>query len=357
MSDFLFNLAARTLGKAEVVRPRLAPMFAAGRAAPFEMADEPDEQSVPSGRALADPEPYAIRAKDRAREAEAGAQATQDARSDRAAPVDLHEALPLVSGDEPSVDETRPGAMPLSMRELPRAMPESVEPEPVDGVPYPSADRHDGAAPAGPSQPVVRRLQEQYAATEPMALPLPGRNSTSPFARPSADADSDGVAYDPSRHDGAASKSTHLPVAARSDHGHGRDAPDSRGRALSLDERASEDDAVPVPVTRSIETNPAFESPPDPYRATSHQKPFVPLARRSADSVPPQQRTAPVRDRPGAAMRSQKSAEQTVHVTIGRVEIRATPAPTNLGTKTARSSHEPTSLDRYLKNRAAGSGS
>lgn len=355
MSDFLFNLAARALGKAEVVRPRLAPMFAPGRAASFDMADEPDEQSVSSGRALAGPEPYAIRARDRARAAEAGAEVTQDASFDHAAPVDLHKQPPLASRDEPVVDEMRPAGVPMSMREFPSAMPESAGPIPIDGAPYHVDDRRDGAAPAGLLQSISCRLQEPHAAADLAAPPLPGTTSTDPTAGPLAGAESDVVVHHASGHDGAASKSPHLPSAARSGHEHGRDAPASHDRALSLAERVR--DAAVVPVARPVDADQAFESPRDTHRATSQQKPFVPLARRSADSAPPQQRMAPARDRPSAAMRPQKSAEPTVHVTIGRVEIRATPAPSNVKTKTMRNAREPTSLDRYLKERAGGSRS
>jgi hypothetical protein len=59
--------------------------------------------------------------------------------------------------------------------------------------------------------------------------------------------------------------------------------------------------------------------------------------------------------RPAAAATRSKGAEPVIHVTIGRIEVRATPQPTDA--RKERAAAPPVmSLDQYLRSRAKRGG-
>jgi hypothetical protein len=229
--------------------------------------------------------------------------------------------------DEPVAQEPRTATVRMHARS--GAMSASVESDADDGAAYRADASRDNAALAHPVPPISPRSQ-QSRASQPM----------SPRA---------------ARQQGAASKPTHLPSLAQATDEPDRHTQMLRGRTLSSDDRASDDEAVPV--SRLVDARPEPALPLATHRPPSQYKPPVPLARRSADPEPPPRVTAAQRAGPATAGRPQSDAAPTVHVTIGRVEVRATPAPSNNRTQPARNPREPSPLDRYLKARADGSGS
>ena len=74
--------------------------------------------------------------------------------------------------------------------------------------------------------------------------------------------------------------------------------------------------------------------------------PAAPLAPRI-----PQAGRAPA---PAPAAPTAASAEPVIHVTIGRIEVRAAPAPK--GASRERQAAPPVALDEYLRQRARGEG-
>jgi hypothetical protein len=90
---------------------------------------------------------------------------------------------------------------------------------------------------------------------------------------------------------------------------------------------------------------PSPESPPPPSLAV--------VVRGPVAAPPPATRTAPRRAGPvmPRALAAQRRSEPDVHVTIGRVEVRATPPPSP---PVRRNAPQPMSLDEYLRRRTSG---
>ncbi|WP_233809204.1 hypothetical protein [Paraburkholderia sp. HP33-1] len=359
MSAFLHNLAARALGTADIVKPRLASRFGPPRAESFDMFDVFDTfdavpaHRVPDERVPPHSEPPALHAEARTREAEVApaTELNRDTRSERIASPELRKQTGSEVRDESVAVQARSVTVPTYARSS--AMPTGVEPDAEDGVAYRMDALRDGATLAHPMPPISQHSQQPNA-SQPV-LPLAQPTITASSAQPPLDPTRDGDAHRSAVHEKAASKSTRLPLVARATDEPARHAQMSPGRTLSPADRARDDEAVPV--TGQVDAEPERALPHATHRAASQHKPPVPLARRSADTEPPAHVAAVSRARPDSAGRPQNDAAPTVHVTIGRVEVRASPAPSNSRTKPARNTREPSPLDRYLKARAEGSGS
>lgn len=368
MSAFLRNLAARSLGLAAVVRPRLAPMFAPPAAEPrgvgnddfavaaaaddlsaelevdadaevsLRMAPPRDEQrtDVPDARVHA----RVARHDDASREPEAAARSRGLAQTNPTNPtsppldgqraVDPEPAEPsaavrriLSSTTVAQVPESGEGRLPLAT--IPLSQQIMAEPPSAAADVAPDARQHSSAA-------VLRTTDLTDALVERthIALADPGLGeSPSPEAAP-VNAMARTIA------------SASLPGARTA-------APPSGPDSTPFD--APFDARFDVPVSREAARSLAVSTAPSTLAGNAASTPPM----RGPDTLPAPARPSRGRRNPGSSEPPADHTEPTIHVSIGRVEIRAVPAPAAPSREASRDERTPTRLETYLRRHAGGS--
>ena len=366
MSDFLGNLVGRSLGLAEIVRPRVATLFEPPPAGVTSLAGRFDGRSRDEGEGAAPPMPAAIESSDSVQPASASFRKRDAHERDRApaiapAPSDpsrgpteslrsawAHRPLSLEADGDAVVHSGEPAIRP-AVRVRDRL---SVSPT--------SAMRRDQAAAGG-------RSDDDASATPLAVVPedsdggkIPARRTAIASHRPpgspwpaggsNTERDDDGRLHD---FLSAVPSSVVLPpgreprrrsgldaFAAQPAHRRGRV---SRGetatwgepaRPVNVDPRASLDlgsSGVPSPDERGSRPDPGPAGP-----ATVVVQPRVTLYSAPVDPARP---------------RTEVQTEPTIQVTIGRVEVRATRPPTPVASR-ERPSTPVMSLEEYLRRRA-----
>lgn len=311
MSDYLSNLAARSLHGVETVRPRLGSLFEPVRPAGesvampdldahegigflgLERESEPEVPTAPPLRPGARPSPKTV--------AEVDTQAVTEPAEDEA----LH---PPVGQPRRSQQEQAAGP---ATTDLP---PDATGARHVPRPPVGRRSTIDQSPPRTPSPPAMAGQTQ----TAPSPLPAPVSPSVlrPAITRPSAPA---AEAFD-----------TETYVAPRPSVGSPMTAPPVRAVA------AADGETEPARSNRVVPaaTDPAGLPSRRPIAWSVIAQPQVAKAPPAAASVPPS---------PAA------QAETTIQVTIGRIEVRAMPAP---ATPRSRVSAPPVmSLDEYLRQR------
>jgi hypothetical protein len=297
MSDYLWNLAARALDRATVVRPRLAPLYGVPESVPVWLGDEPagDRDIVAPGPRT----PEAPRETSEPSQAEVGSRTA---------------AAPVPSGAAPRLPERET---------LP------YEPEPVERKPgWPKRPAHIDAQPETDQPPLIHAVKRNAPAP-----PLPGMENPAPpptSRRVTATATpGDGQAQSPIR---ASRETTSFP----------RRAEDPRPMLVDSPDMAARDVARPEP---SLGASP--KAPPgQASRPPADRPPAIPVTTARAPlGSQPITLSAATREAPA-------EPAPTIQVTIGRIELRAThPAERP---RTAEVKPASSSLQEYLKRRARG---
>jgi hypothetical protein len=350
MSEFLRHLAARSLGLEPVVRPRLSPMFAPpapereGMRDDFALAPAPDELFAD----LETPADEGAKVHDKlARDEVHGevsfaATDTQIAHDSAASPSMNAPVRPLSQTIGRDAPFDTPGAMDI----------ESVQPH--------DAVRHIASSP--PSAPVtdttgdVLRLPPARASQRPVAVqPVASGDSPLPVMQRALAAIGE------------------TPASTKASHAHPREAfSEPASPLLPAVRPASPDAAAPTPMSLPQSADIArMTLPPQPQSETVPREASSERDERRtlAESAAPAANAgpafmphtwsgaSPLRDRrsPTNGLSARDQPEPTIHVSIGRVEIRATPAPAAASTQAARDGRAPTRLETYLRQRAGGS--
>jgi hypothetical protein len=162
------------------------------------------------------------------------------------------------------------------------------------------------------------------------------------------------------------------PASTKASHAHTHDAFSEPAPPVSPALRpASPDAAAPTPmslpesvdIARMTAPQPRSETvPPEASFERDERRTLAESAALAANAGPAfmphtWSGASPLRDRrsPTTGLSARDQPEPTIHVSIGRVEIRATPAPAAASTQAARDGRAPTRLETYLRQRAGGS--
>jgi hypothetical protein len=297
MSAFLDHLVARSLelptaAAAPVVRPRLASRFEP-RLDPVTPAAAPPWEETAAEPAAPSAPP-------------------------RRPPAERSAAVPETTFDEvrrPAPRSSRPPPPQAGARGESRG--EDPEPSP-SFLPAPSRREPGGERPA----PTVRRA----AAPVPPSLAVQeGRSRAEPTR--------------------AADQARRAPAAERPHPPAAPPAPEERPRV--------------EPAIRRIEVERVVTPVPPPAAAAPPPAASVPRGREPAASTPPpapaflQPRVERLAPEPFSARRAEAAAEPVIQVTIGRIEVRATPAP-KAPARERPAARPAVDLEEYLRQRAKG---
>ena len=305
MSDYLYNILARSLGLIETAQPLVTSLFEPPRdfkpvdaLQPSEPAEEPAPASAP-GVASAQPV------------------ASIDNRQD--APVEPTQTPVLNSSSVVNVPAAFSQAQPL--------------PAPLTGESRPRVNSAEQAREKASEQPGVRLNQAPPAA---QTIRTPERSQLEL---------SDSVLKNPAH----APQKKESPAKAQTITGE---------RARERREPAAQRPPPPEPFAkqRAVEQALSQERLPGPsveINNVTHQRSETvivqPQVSRYVELQPPDSTQPP---------RANEATEQTVQVTIGRIEVRATPPATARPGAHKRSAPQPSqSLEEYLRQRARGNGS
>lgn len=288
MSDFLNNLALRSLGSAETVQPRLPALF---------------EQPQPTAGLLFAPGP-ALSERAQGQLKEILVESDSEAMS-----VSDHVSS-LSAGDLVAARRSSDG---LSSQKHAKAA--SLEPAATQST----AGLHSPAP--MPSSSLLPQSLVSYASAQ---LSEPQSDGVERFAARSSRAGKDEA--ESGRH----LRDTEIPY-----------------KSVSEPLRSSAEAGPDLPVVQ-IPVKPLAARSDAPYSVAA-DLPF-PLRQIIESRLAPQSQTAT----PAASSRRSNSSEPTVHVTIGRIEVRATPQQTS--TSRARSASPVMSLDEYLRRRSKRGG-
>lgn len=301
MSDYLWNLAARALNRATVVRPRIAPLF--GAPDPLAPAWPVPELSVDRS-----PLPLARRGPERPNET--------DLRAD--VPVDVPRVAAEVQSEVPPP--------------LPTHEPSPHKPRPVQRESKPQARETHCGVPAEGQRP---DLMSPLTRNSPTASVEPGLENPIPFP--------------PIVH-----KPESLPPIDRQVQLAERPAREETIASLTP-EVARPAPATPELTPPSAGKAPPAKAPPEPGMSTAPQRKSLTLAVERPPAIPVVAARAPLRSIPLAASPAATSQPApTIQVTIGRIEVRATPA--TQPHRPAAPKQSSSSLEEYLKRRANGGG-
>jgi hypothetical protein len=306
MADFLSRLAARTLGVARTVQPQIAPMYAPEQ----RMGGSPTQPDMPLLEVDAETSP-----------ARRGGQ---------------QRPLPLPPGEFGDPVERLPGPL-------------SAAPEPVRLIAPLSqeTDRfREGIGPVELRSPAIERDEGGFSAAW-----------SAPESHPAGDVSLKGPLVEAvSRAEDAPPLPVEKPAL--------RPAPADWQPLITPDERASGSGVVSSerqPLQAGIESDQAAregmserEAPYPATQSTSERRDG-----RSPMPVRPQVSEYRGRSEGLALVASEATAERaapapTIQVTIGRIEVRATPPPAAQRPQHTRSSPPVMGLDEYLKQRAKG---
>ncbi|MDN7179621.1 hypothetical protein M0D69_16825 [Caballeronia sp. SEWSISQ10-4 2] len=333
MSDFLRHLASRSLGLTPVVRPYLSPMFAAPAFDMNVMAGADDSDSIPVGQEAVD-----------------GAEVSQSPHNDVRPLSEVAPAMPRATASPDPV-------LPYPIEVWPRAAlhadanvatPSSVgrecdieiarEPAVVQRATETSGDASRSSPPPRHGEPIVSAPRDLPANPQPHhSVRRPGQRPTQPLAsmrvphQPPEQLKRDVFGHLSLAVD-AASKSTD-PIKQ-----HAQD-----GSKASGQNQTAEDPAPATPARLAMPPRRAVLAKRDRHDGPDNRE--TPDARQLRDT-----RRQPV----GAPARA--DPELTIHVSIGRVEIRATPAAAHPARPAEREERQPSRLETYLRRRADGSG-
>lgn len=349
MSEFLRHLAARSLGLEPVVRPRLSPMFA---------PPAPEREGMRDDFALA-PAPDELFA-DLETPADEGAKV-----HDKPARDEVHAEVSFAATDtQIAHDSAASHSMTAPVRPLSKTIGRDAPFDTTGSMDIESVQPHDAVrhiASSPPSAPVtdtagvILRLPPARASQRPVAVqPVASGDSPLPVMQRAL----------------AAIGAT--PASTKASHAHTHDAFSEPAPPVSPALRpASPDAAAPTPmslpesvdIARMTAPQPRSETvPPEASFERDERRTLAESAALAANAgpsfMPPTWgRASPLRDRrsPSTGLSARDQPEPTIHVSIGRVEIRATPAPAAASTQAARDGRAPTRLETYLRQRAGGS--
>lgn len=359
MSDYLRNLAARSLGLARVVQPRLAPLFAAAPI-PFSARDV-ELDVVENAHGVVDPvaTPVAQTApneRDEARQeiriqrelgppSAVAAVLTPDPANHSPAEIlsytaevhtptlsEQHKARPVASLDSGGLRHVEPIERPFATPadSVPDA---GVETDVVDSPPIRTTvsarsgeqDEPERGATRGPQFDAMSAQHPAWSAGVESRKP-----AQTPEVREKAATDAAWIEEIPEPHRRSA-------------------GPQAPSRSLAQRAEIQHATALPMPVhsepverphIRPNDTHARVETASPSPSSAARQVPVTTRAYRARgpEAVPPHEEPAP-----------------TIHVSIGRVEIRAMPAPVSASPKSADIERRPSRLEAYLRRHANGS--
>jgi hypothetical protein len=372
MADFLTNVIARNLEAVDRLVPRVASRFEPTGGHPEALASPDvtgdgdriyrieeevflDPTAVHETPRIATPlRPAPTR---RVRPAEVTPVALPSARemSDPHPPATTEKVQPQVRPAEPAATPT---AMPVTVASggIPEARRQSdAPPAPHESIPSPPQSREEGVG------RIVRIAQRDDSAPTPETVDEPRPAATMAEERHD-------VAALPARklmtampraHESGAAPSGRTPAAAAAEAGNDHVTPDNTSTAVEL--------VAPTSASMTRGVVPVLQ-PMSPRSETVAFEPERVSERLTADAPRPVNATSATTDRrstrraelPRARHRrnvpegTRAEPDTTVHVTIGRIEIKATPnaAPAKTTLTPAPSS----GLEEYLRRRARGSG-
>ncbi|MEK6374864.1 MAG: hypothetical protein AABO58_19470 [Acidobacteriota bacterium] len=346
MSDFLHNLAARTLATVPAIRPRLASLYEPPQPAAEltletialqEEAEEQRRRPVPPEPRPADAAPLR---EARPHETPQGETFPREAASSR----------------ETSLRETPPHETPLRETSLRQTSPPEVRP-PAIAAPAPPAatpvseraNLHplDAARPAPPKPGVAAR--ETTVVRRPVAPPPEPPRRRDVISRRSEPPPAHSVVVAPS------DPPSHADNAAQPRPAAITEAPPAMRRATIASQTLTESAHAPSPVT-VIPALLDVSRPPEATPSTPAARTAItprPVPPRALRVTPSKIAIEPPTARRGEAQREPAASETqppAIQVTIGRVEVRAVPAAEPPARKPAPASGL-MNLDEYLRRR------
>ncbi len=350
MSDFLGNLIAKSIDSGEVVQPRPASLFEPSPLTNVSDAAEPLAlEGVDDGSASGDiPGPTWPRV------GQPALPPRGIARSRAAEPDPPDPGAPRTSVVQPV---SQPADPPLPRRSA-TAQQEEMRPGPAPAQPGPKQTQAQSTPEPGPLvQPRVINLQP--ANSEP--APGPGRpKGQAKQASPRDVTEGDAKPHpEPAIQQVTVERIVTQPVAVatapvtRSEAAHSDDGPKHESHRHVRVERMVGASVRPAPPARETKARPSHSGNGQAPQLV-HPRPEPPPAQASPATIVAAPEVIPYLE-PVAPPRSQTPAPEagpSVQVTIGRVEVRATPAPA--APKKTRSRPPVMSLDEYLRQRSGG---
>jgi hypothetical protein len=336
MSDYLGKLVSRSLSPPRVVQPRLLSLFEPPRANREQILESDIEPAPPDAEQVRERSPSAVRA--------------PQFQSLRSSEPNLQDA-----------GQTSPAPL---VRIKPEAV-KRVEPREMDA----GASARSRARAAGPAPAPARKSPGQTAQTP--TLPFPASIETvTPEAVPPAVEPVSPVPVQAPVIPWLGVKETPGSDTAHPRVLHGDDSSAKRSRADNQKTRSSLTPEIPAPTTTEAKT-PEAASPrrgdtSDRREGNQRSQPQMPpklpsVTQTAADQRPKSLPIVPVvpastvpspRLLPPSQKREHAPERPSIHVTIGRVEVRATPPPARARQQVPQA--RAMSLDEYLRQRASG---